>query len=462
MCCAVRLRGGSVARRCAIAAIGRDWRERFGFGAPLSAPSIWLHAVSLGRNVGRRAAGARAAFALSADSAGGDHRDAGGKGARRRHCSTAMPTCASCPTTRRVRSGASWSARGRASRSSWKRNCGRICCANASGAACPCCWPAPGFRRSRCRAIGASAACSPACSPPELARGGAIRRGCRALQIDRRRCRTGLYVVGNVKFDVAVDAGIVEAGRALRTAYAGAQAGLDRRQHARGRGRAGARRRMPRCSRQRPNACLLLVPRHQRSFRRCRGVAGAARREVRAPQRMASGAEAPQLPGDTPVLLVDTIGELAALYASADVAFVGGSLVPIGGHNLLEPAALGLPVLTGPSYFNSKEIAQLLLARGAALRGARCAQELAAALQRLLGAACRAPSGSASSAKRSSRRIAAASRGCSRSLNLGCRRRRHRSAAAGAGASVSSALIRCKLCSDRMPAACCSLITFSM
>jgi 3-deoxy-D-manno-octulosonic-acid transferase len=89
------------------------------------------------------------------------------------------------------------------------------------------------------------------------------------------------------------------------------------------------------------------------------------------------------LPVDTQVLLVDTIGELAALYASADVAFVGGSLVPIGGHNLLEPAALGLPVLTGPSHFNSKEISQLLLRRGAALQVAN-PKELAAALRRLL------------------------------------------------------------------------------
>jgi len=90
------------------------------------------------------------------------------------------------------------------------------------------------------------------------------------------------------------------------------------------------------------------------------------------------------LPMDAQVLLVDTIGELMALYASADVAFVGGSLVPIGGHNLLEPAALGLPVLTGPSHFNGKEIALLLLRRGAALQVAG-PEELAAALQRLLG-----------------------------------------------------------------------------
>ena len=57
--------------------------------------------------------------------------------------------------------------------------------------------------------------------------------------------------------------------------------------------------------------------------------------------------------------------------------------MPIGGHNLLEPAGLGLPVLTGPSYFNGREIAQLLLARGAALE-VKGAQDLTAALKRLL------------------------------------------------------------------------------
>jgi 3-deoxy-D-manno-octulosonic-acid transferase len=67
------------------------------------------------------------------------------------------------------------------------------------------------------------------------------------------------------------------------------------------------------------------------------------------------------------VLLVDTLGELLDFYAAADVAFVGGSLVPIGGHNLLEPAALGVPVLTGPHNSNSEEIARLLISRGAAL-----------------------------------------------------------------------------------------------
>ncbi len=57
------------------------------------------------------------------------------------------------------------------------------------------------------------------------------------------------------------------------------------------------------------------------------------------------------------MLLLDSLGELLDFYAAADVAFVGGSLVPVGGHNLLEPAALGVPILTGPDNSNSEEIA---------------------------------------------------------------------------------------------------------
>lgn len=64
---------------------------------------------------------------------------------------------------------------------------------------------------------------------------------------------------------------------------------------------------------------------------------------------------------DTAVLLGDTMGELNIFYAAADLAFVGGSLVPIGGHNLLEPAAAGIAMMTGPHMNNFKEITDKLL-----------------------------------------------------------------------------------------------------
>jgi 3-deoxy-D-manno-octulosonic-acid transferase len=79
------------------------------------------------------------------------------------------------------------------------------------------------------------------------------------------------------------------------------------------------------------------------------------------------------------VLLLDTLGELASLYAHARVAFVGGTLAPVGGHNVLEPALAGCPVLFGPHVENARESAALLLAAGAA-RQVPDAAALAAAL----------------------------------------------------------------------------------
>ena len=85
----------------------------------------------------------------------------------------------------------------------------------------------------------------------------------------------------------------------------------------------------------------------------------------------------------TDVFLGDTMGELPLFYAASDVAFVGGSLVRVGGHNLLEPAALGLPVVTGPHVFNAQEIADLFIERGAC-RMVDDADGLAAAVGDLL------------------------------------------------------------------------------
>ncbi len=71
---------------------------------------------------------------------------------------------------------------------------------------------------------------------------------------------------------------------------------------------------------------------------------------------------------DTNVYLADTMGELKMLYATADVAFVGGSMVPVGGHNILEAAAVGVPVMFGPYMANFKEIARSVLSWQAAVQ----------------------------------------------------------------------------------------------
>lgn len=108
-----------------------------------------------------------------------------------------------------------------------------------------------------------------------------------------------------------------------------------------------------------PEALLILVPRHPERFDAvARQVEGAGLGMVRR-----SAGNMPALPDQ--VLLGDTMGELMQFYACADVAFVGGSLIAGGGHNYLEPAALGLPVLSGPHRFNFAEISDLLEQAGA-------------------------------------------------------------------------------------------------
>ena len=77
------------------------------------------------------------------------------------------------------------------------------------------------------------------------------------------------------------------------------------------------------------------------------------------------------------------MGEVPLFYAASDVAFVGGTLVPVGGHNLLEPAALGLPVVTGPHLFNTQDIADMFVGIGALTR-IKDASQLAMAIARLL------------------------------------------------------------------------------
>jgi 3-deoxy-D-manno-octulosonic-acid transferase len=130
----------------------------------------------------------------------------------------------------------------------------------------------------------------------------------------------------------------------------------------------------------RNDALLLLVPRHPNRFDAVKSWLRA--RNVRFVSRSTREAVA----ADTSVLLVDTLGELMSCYAAANVAFVGGSLVPIGGHNLLEPAALNRPIIVGPHNFNAADIAQMFLASGAALQ-VDSATELANAVLDLLTSA---------------------------------------------------------------------------
>ena len=127
----------------------------------------------------------------------------------------------------------------------------------------------------------------------------------------------------------------------------------------------------------RPNLALVLAPRHPErvgevlGVLKSRGLAAVRRSDL--PARRTPGA----------VIVLDTVGELAQLYGIADVVFVGGSLTPLGGHNMLEPALRGKPVLFGPHTHNFREAAGVLVDSGGG-RVVRDAHELGGELRRLL------------------------------------------------------------------------------
>jgi len=111
-----------------------------------------------------------------------------------------------------------------------------------------------------------------------------------------------------------------------------------------------------------PELLLLIVPRHPERF----SEVG----ELCEQNKLVVITRTSKQPCDfeTNVYLADTMGELKMLYAAADVAFIGGSMVPVGGHNLLEASAIGIPVLFGPYMSNFKEITNKVLAQEAAIK----------------------------------------------------------------------------------------------
>ena len=171
------------------------------------------------------------------------------------------------------------------------------------------------------------------------------------------------HVTGNLKFDFTLPPDIEQRGKALRDQYAPNRAvwvagsthgGVEEEAVLTAQRQVGAGHSGP---------LLVLAPRHPNRFGE---VASWLERQSISFTRRSQTSTA-DTPTQTPsVLLLDTLGELLYFYAAADVAFVGGSLAPIGGHNLLEPAALGLPVLTGPHNSNAEDVARLLLDCGAA------------------------------------------------------------------------------------------------
>lgn len=183
-------------------------------------------------------------------------------------------------------------------------------------------------------------------------------------------------VVGNVKFDLHPAASLIEQAEALRGEW--------------GRNRsvwlaASTHEGEEECvldahsavQAQHPGCLLVLVPRHPERFARIASLCRSRglRTALRSQREVVSA--------DTEVYLGDTMGELVLLYAAADIAFVGGSLVPVGGHNPLEPATLGLPLLFGPHMYHSEEASRQLLENGAA-RTVHNSREMTGVLLELL------------------------------------------------------------------------------
>lgn len=181
---------------------------------------------------------------------------------------------------------------------------------------------------------------------------------------------------GNIKFDLVIPEDLASRGQALRS-----QLGANRPIWVMASTHDGEEELALQVQQQLlsafPNLLLVLVPRHPDRFS---AVATQCRRMGFEPVIRSTGAY-PQATDS--VYLVDTMGELSLIYAAADLACLGGSFVPIGGHNLLEASALGLPTITGPHMHNFEEIADLLVGVGATHQ-VENADELTEVLSRLL------------------------------------------------------------------------------
>ncbi len=162
------------------------------------------------------------------------------------------------------------------------------------------------------------------------------------------------HVAGNIKFDIKIEKSCVDEGSLLkRSLFPGRFVWIVASTHE---GEEDIFLSLySRLKLKIPELILLLVPRHPERFNAVKTLAEQAQLK----SMMRTGDEFCK--NETDVYIADTLGELKMLYATADIAFVGGSMVPVGGHNVLEPLAVGVPVLFGPEMTNFKEIARQVL-----------------------------------------------------------------------------------------------------
>jgi 3-deoxy-D-manno-octulosonic-acid transferase len=168
-------------------------------------------------------------------------------------------------------------------------------------------------------------------------------------------------VLGNLKFDVSPDPELLQRGRRWRDALGRpvVLAAVTREGEEQSLLQAWARLRGPR-------PLLVLVPRHPQRFDEVAAMVSAA--GLFGLRRSSWAGQPPAQAHAADVWIGDSIGEMPLYYALADVALLGGSFAPLGGHNLIEAAACGCPLLMGPSTFNFEQAAELALAAGAAQR----------------------------------------------------------------------------------------------
>lgn len=173
-----------------------------------------------------------------------------------------------------------------------------------------------------------------------------------------------VVVAGNLKFDAQPDAAQAQAGLEFRRTL-GDRPVLLLASTRDGEERMLIEALIPRLP---AHALVVLVPRHPQRFDEVAGLVGAAglRLVRRSRQVPVNDAQVPL--NEAQVLLGDTMGEMAFYYAMADVAVIGGSLLPLGGQNLIEACAQGVPVVIGPHTFNFTQATQAAVAAGAAIQ----------------------------------------------------------------------------------------------
>lgn len=183
-----------------------------------------------------------------------------------------------------------------------------------------------------------------------------------------------VQVAGNIKFDITPPESLLARGRALRQ-----RIGLSRPVFLAASTRDGEESLLLDALRAvtLPGLLTIIVPRHPQRFEQVTALFAA--RGLRFQRRSENDA----VSSDTSVLLGDSMGEMFAYYAASDLAFIGGSLLPYGGQNLIEACAVGKPVLIGPHTFNFAEATELAIAAGAAIQ-VRNAESLAQEADRLL------------------------------------------------------------------------------